>query len=137
MSHTCNHFLLTCIDFRFHKAIHEWLEKQGMLKDYDLVCLAGSQKSFLDEDSQPTALKQLAISSRLHEVKRVILIAHQDCGAYGGSKAFGSLEEEFQRYATDLNAAETLIKEKHPNLEVLKMIAKFDENDNISFQQIQ
>jgi carbonic anhydrase len=111
------------------------LEKQGLLKDYDLVCLAGSQKSFLDNDTQPAALKQLNISSRLHEVKRVILVAHQDCGAYGGSKTFASLDEEFQRYTTDLNATETLIKEKHPNLEVKKFIAKFGEAENIVLEE--
>ena len=135
MSHNCNNFLLTCIDFRFHKAVYEWLEKQGMLKDYDLVCLAGSQKSFLDEDTQPTAFKQLDISSRLHNVKRVILIAHQDCGAYGGSKAFASLDEELKRYADDLTLAERLIKEKFPSFEVKKIIAKLASEENITIEE--
>ena len=88
---------------------------------------------FLDNDTQPTALKQLEISSRLHGIKRVILVAHQDCGAYGGSKAFASIDDEFKRYNDDLNTTETLIKEKYPTLEVKKFIATFDDVGEIKF----
>lgn len=136
MSHTCHNFLLTCIDFRFQEAIHAWAAEKGMIKDFDLVSLAGVQKSILDEDTRATALKQLDISVRLHGIETVILVAHQDCGAYGGSKSFTSWEEEKAKYSADLTSAAALIKEKFSTLEVKKMILTFDESNNVSISEI-
>lgn len=136
MSHNCNNLLLTCIDFRFNEAIHEWAEKQGLIKDFDLVALAGAQKNFLEEDTRGVALKQLDISSRLHGIKTVLLVAHQDCGAYGGSRAFTSWDEEKAKYAADLHAAEALIKEKFLLMEVRKLILTFNASGVISVGEV-
>ncbi|OGF35688.1 hypothetical protein A2482_04505 [Candidatus Falkowbacteria bacterium RIFOXYC2_FULL_48_21] len=136
MSHTCNSLLLTCIDFRFNEAIRDWAKEQGLIKDFDLVSLAGAQKNFLDEDTKSVALKQLEISSRLHGIKTVLLVAHQDCGAYGGSKAFASWDEEKAKYAEDLEKAESLIKERFSILAVRKLILTFDANMNVELKEI-
>jgi len=124
------------MDFRFNEAIHAWAEKQGLIKDFDLVALAGAQKNFLDEETKGVALKQLDISSRLHGIKTVLLVAHQDCGAYGGSKAFASWEKERAKYTEDLTHAAGLIKEKFPALNVRKMILTFDEAGEVSIVEI-
>lgn len=123
------------MDFRFQEAMDEWAKAQGFTKDYDLVVLAGAQKSVLDEDTSATAMKQVELSVKLHESNTVILMAHQDCGAYGGSKSFENWEEERNQYVTDLGAAESKIKEKHESINVKKLILTFDD-DNISFEEI-
>ena len=136
MSHECNNFLMTCIDFRFHEAIHQWARDNGLQKDFDLVSVAGVQKSIIDEDTRAAVLKQLDISVRLHKSHTVILIAHQDCGAYGGSAAFVSWDEEKAKYTEDLNKAEELIKQKFSALNVKKMILTFDSENKVEIIEV-
>ena len=135
-SHSCENFILTCIDFRFQKAISEWIKQNNWEENYDLLSIAGTQKNAVDSATKDFFLNQLAISVRLHSPKVVVLVAHQDCGAYGGSTAFGNWDEEKAKYMEDLNAAEAAIKEKFPEMEVKKVIAVLDAENNISFEQI-
>lgn len=135
MSHTCNNLFIRCMDFRFQAVMDEWAKDNGLDKNYDLVVLAGAQKSILDEDTAATALKQVELSNKLHESNTVILMAHQDCGAYGGSKAFGGWEEERQRYIDDMTLAGAKINEKFPNLKIRKLILTFDDKI-ISFEEV-
>lgn len=75
--HICDALVITCIDFRFRKYIRAWLEKNFTTSDYDMVAIAGSSKDLR------TVAKQLDISVHLHYINRVIIIHHEDCGAYG------------------------------------------------------
>ena len=87
--HTCKALVLHCIDFRFRKSLAEFLE--GKFGDsYDLVSVAGGVKSLVSaiEDNN-FILEQIRISNKLHKPEVFILIQHEDCGAYGGSVAFG------------------------------------------------
>ena len=122
MSHNCQNLLIHCMDFRLVKSHSNWA--QGTLgdKNYDLVAIAGSQKNFLDEATRATALKQVDISTRLHGVTQVNLVAHEDCGAYGGSKTFSSFEEEKAKYLIDMNEAEKIILAQFPTLTVKKYL---------------
>jgi carbonic anhydrase len=105
MPHTCDAFVVACIDFRFQKYIKDWLGKNLQNKTYDYVGFAGSTKN-LD-----TIVGQLDISVRLHQIKEVVLIHHEECGAYG-------TESTHDRHATDLNKAKKTILEKYPQLSV-------------------
>ncbi|MBU1131962.1 hypothetical protein KKC32_01760 [Patescibacteria group bacterium] len=134
--HSCDNLVLTCMDFRFRKDIYSWLEENGYAGNYDLISLAGAQKSIVDEDTRGAVMKQVGISHDLHHAKRVILMAHQDCGAYGGSKAFDSLEQENQKYNEEMKTAEAIIKEKYPEMEVMKLLLSFNENGEVSFNEM-
>jgi len=46
-----------------------------------------------DESERQFALSQVQTSMRLHRTQRVMLMAHSDCGAYGGLQAFAGDEE--------------------------------------------
>lgn len=104
-THTCDALVVCCIDFRFQKYIRDWLNTNMQEKTYDLVGFAGSTKS-LD-----TIIGQLDISKRLHHVKEVVLIHHEDCGAYGA-------ESTPERHTEDLNKAKNKILELYPDLQV-------------------
>ncbi|MFA6532474.1 MAG: carbonic anhydrase [Patescibacteria group bacterium] len=106
-NHTCDAFVVACIDFRFQKYLKQWLEENmsQVNKTYDFVGYAGSTKN-LD-----TIMGQLDISVRLHQVKEVILVHHEECGAYGA-------ESTHDRHSEDLNKAKKIILEKYPNLKV-------------------
>jgi carbonic anhydrase len=56
-------------------------------------------------------MNQLDISVRLHHIYQVVLIHHEECGAYG-------VESTPNRHAADLNIAKKSILEKYPALNV-------------------
>lgn len=84
---------------------------------------------------QGVAMKQLELAIALHGVSSVVLISHQDCGTYGGSKAFASWEEERSRYLSDLRSAEKIIREKYSQIRVRKVIFTFNDN-GIDFSEV-
>jgi len=94
--HTCDAIVICCIDFRFQKFIRRWTNKNLKGKTFDLVGFAGATKNL------KTVLKQIDISVRLHHIEKVILIHHEECGAYGEESTPG-------RHAKDLKKAKTAI----------------------------
>ena len=104
-SHSCEAVVVTCIDFRFQDFISQWISQNLPPKSYDRVAFAGGVKNL------ETILGQIEISKRLHDIKKVVLINHEDCGAYGEQ---GTPE----KHSEDLKNAATKIKELHPDLEV-------------------
>lgn len=72
---------------------------------YDRVALAGGVKDFA------TIQKQVEVPKNLHQIKQVILINHEDCGAYG-------LEGTLEKHTQDLRTATEKIKALYPDLEI-------------------
>ena len=116
--HTCEAAVLHCIDFRFRRILNTYLSWK-LAEGYDLVSVAGGvQRLVSDPLDSNFVLEQLKISCRLHEPKAIILIQHEDCGAYGGSRNFKSsiAEEEYQK--GQLSRAKSLLKEQFSQCEV-------------------
>lgn len=103
--HSCEAVIVTCIDFRFQEYINKWIAENFALETFDRVAFAGGVKS-LD-----TIMSQIDISYRLHHIKKVVLINHEDCGAYGEA---GTPE----KHAQDLKNAAVTITTQYPDLEV-------------------
>ena len=104
-NHHCEAAIVTCIDFRFQEYINNWIANKFQPKTFDRVAFAGGVKS-LD-----TILGQIEIAERLHHIKKIILINHEDCGAYGET---GTAE----KHSEDLKNAAAQIKQQYPDLEV-------------------
>lgn len=134
MSHGCKVLAVCCMDFRFQSAVREFLVAQGLENDYDLFSIAGTQKTFLDESTKAVALKQVELSQKLHGMSEVYLIAHFDCGAYGGNATLGGGEDELNRYRDDLLQAEQIIKDNFPEIVVHRFIAMM-QDEKIEFQK--
>ena len=94
-----------CIDFRLQKYLDPWLQNRFGHDNYNRVSLAGG---VLDFDA---ISKQVEISDRLHKVNKVVLINHEDCGAYGEAG-------NFERHKRDLCDAKHKIQARFPNLDV-------------------
>ncbi len=94
-----------CIDFRLQEYLNRWLDEKIGEGNYDRVAFAGGVLDF------ETIFGQIKIAENLHEIKKVILINHEDCGAYG---AEGSVERHHQ----DLQVAAGKIKAEYPSLEI-------------------
>lgn len=129
-----------CMDFRFGKKMKEFMETNGLMGDADLVSIAGAAKNIVNPETQAFALRQIEISKTLHEMKRVFLVNHTDCGAYGGKKAFADEKAEYEKLTGDLREARNIVKAKWPDLEVVLWLARIDGTDGhepaISFESV-
>lgn len=112
-NHKAEVVIVTCIDFRFQEYINNWISQNFSPKTFDRVAIAGGVFDL------GFVLKQVEISKRLHHIKKVVLINHEDCGAYGEA---GTPE----KYAEDLKNAAEKIKEQYPDLEVVTYYLHLD-----------
>ncbi len=130
MSHSCQAIVFRCIDFRIDQTVFaELLAQNGVCEvgQFDLVSFAGAAKAFLS-DSQDFMLSQIATSSRLHGIQKVVLIMHDDCGAYG--IADPKQEEQIQKQ--DLETIAEIISKRFPDLAVEKYILQGTASGNFS-----
>lgn len=102
---TCDALIVSCIDFRFQKHIRNWLDENFGDKTFDYVGYAGGTKDL------ETVMKQVDISVKLHNIKHIVLMNHENCGAYGD-------ESTPEKHAEDLLKAKNSIAKKYPKLRV-------------------
>ena len=82
------------------------------------------------------ALNQIALSKKLHDIKKIILMNHSDCGAYGGKAAFASSDAEYVTHADDLKKSKEVILGFYPNVEIKTVLAKITPEGEVSFEEI-
>ena len=115
--HHCDAAVVCCIDFRFQKFIRSWLDQNMKGKTYDLVGFAGATKNL------EAIMQQIKISKKLHCINQVILVHHEDCGAYGN-------QSTSRHHIKDLKRAKKRILADFPDLKVdlyyLHLNGKFD-----------
>jgi len=103
----CEAVVVHCIDYRLQNFLNDWLTKRFGIQNYDRISWAGGVKDFI------YVREQIDIARRLHKVKKVILINHEDCGAYGSA---GTKE----RHVDDLDHAGRMVKIQYFDVEVEK-----------------
>jgi carbonic anhydrase len=139
MNHHCSTLLLSCIDFRLQHDLARWMDETGLTADYDHVAIAGACKSLVapevDRD-RDFLLKQISIAASLHHISQVDVVNHQDCGAYGGSKAFASSQEEETHHAQEMAKAQEVISRAFPDLHIKKIYAQINTAGEVSFKEI-
>jgi carbonic anhydrase len=111
MTHHCKAAVVTCIDYRFHEAVEKWLKDKGLNGNVDFISMAGAVKDF------GMALDELDISKRLHAVKEIYLVNHQDCGAYGPAVA-ADKKQESKTHKRDLLEAKKMLEYRYPGVKV-------------------
>lgn len=130
--HSCDIFVLTCIDFRLHPQLENLLQQDFGFSSFDFFAAAGAIKNLVEPEKpedRDFILRQIVKSQKLHQIKKVILINHTDCGAYGGTKAFETPEVEEQKHFENLRVAEKIIKENFPQLEIILFLAGLSEGE--------
>jgi carbonic anhydrase len=105
MVHKADAVVVACIDWRFQQYLRRWTDENLPEKTFDFIGFAGATKNL------ETILGQIDISVRLHQIKQVALIHHEDCGAYG-------TESTPERHSQDLAKAKTAVLTKYPDLKV-------------------
>jgi hypothetical protein len=115
------------MDFRFAKGLAQYVANQGLAGDADIVGWAGAGKAFLDPASKDFALLQVELSQKLHGTTEVHVINHIDCGAYGGSKTLGAIDQEQTFQIAELGKVKALLAERFPHLSFVAHLARLTE----------
>ena len=85
--YTIDATIVWCIDRRFKRGITE-LKKALDIEKVDRITVAGGAKDFADPENvgdRKYLSKQIEKSIKLHHPKKIILMAHDNCGAYGNT----------------------------------------------------
>lgn len=133
--HACDAVILCCIDFRFWKETAEFVEKELNIKSFDFPSLPGAAKA-INESAEGDVVSQcISVPIDLHHVQKIVIVNHEDCGAYGGSKKFnGDKIAEKKFHEGELWKAKEKILDKYPNKEIIMVYAKLtDEKEKIDF----
>ena len=78
--------VISCFDARFDQALRKFLKRRGIAL-YDHVKIPGSVKALGSpdrEEDREFVLGMVRTSIRLHRPSKLLLFAHNDCGAYPG-----------------------------------------------------
>jgi hypothetical protein len=125
----CDNMVVRCMDFRFHAELPRLLAEHFGVECFEYDSPGGGcggSKSFIDPDCRKIVLHALDLAVSLHSVKRLVIVDHMDCGAYGGSERFGDLEVERQFHVERLQEAREIVREHHPQLETVLFIQDGD-----------
>jgi carbonic anhydrase len=82
----CDAAIVWCFDNRFELGFRKFLKRIGVV-NADPIKIAGGAKCLASPDHESDrefVVEQLRKSVRLHGTRRIILMLHSDCGAYGG-----------------------------------------------------
>jgi hypothetical protein len=117
--------ILYCVDHRGKEALDHFIRMRGY-KHYDLIQIPGGAKIFTDLGDKKMSytsrilrwlerkiiLGYMSVLLRLHHADLIIAITHVDCGACGGSAAFGiDKEEEIRAHTHGLMVAKEFLQE--------------------------
>ncbi len=128
--YSCDAAVLWCFDNRFDLGFHKFLKRIGVVYS-DPIKIAGGAKSLASpelETDREFVLEQIRKSIRLHGTKRVILMVHSDCGAYGGlaDRFGGDAQAEAAHHQRELALAAANLAKAIPGIEIQAYFVDFD-----------
>lgn len=117
----CENVVVRCMDFRFHADLPALLAEHFGVEcfEYDSPGGCGGAMSLIDDVSRELILNALDLAISLHGVRRLVIVNHVDCGAYGGSERFGAPAAERDFHAGQLREARDIALQRHRDLEVV------------------
>ena len=126
----CDAAILWCFDNRFELGFRKFLKRIGV-NSSDPIKIAGGAKCMASPEhatDRGFVLEQIRKSMRLHGTRRVILMLHSDCGAYGGLTAGfgGDAAAEAIHHERELQRAATNLRTAIPGIEVQGYFVDFD-----------
>ena len=115
--------VLSCMDPRFQKPVHKYLDKKKLTRKFSAFTIAGgsigvTNKKFKKWHS--TFWENLETSINLHKINKLIVINHKDCGAAkiaNGKKEFSSVNEK-KIHKESFSKIKKQIKKRFPKLKV-------------------
>jgi hypothetical protein len=124
------------MDFRIKPSVlADLLASEGYAEGtYDLVSAAGAGRDFLSEKigERDFLFKQIQLSQKLHQIQEVVVLYHDNCGAYGIQDP--AVEHDTQ--TQDLAKIKSLLNSDFPSLSFSAFIIKGVSEGNLSLQKI-
>jgi hypothetical protein len=126
----CDAAIIWCFDNRFELGFRKFLKRVGVVNS-DPIKIAGGAKSLASPDREGDrefVLEQIRKSMQLHATRRVILMVHSDCGAYGGlAEGFGGdARVEAEHHRAELQRAAENLQKAIPELDVEAYFMDFE-----------
>ena len=121
--------VLSCIDPRFQPIVYNYLKKNKLNGKYSSFTIAGSAIGVTENKFKKwhkVFWDNFETSVKLHNIKKLIVINHLDCGAakiINGKKEFSSIYET-KIHKNSFKKIKTIFKKKYPKLKIeLKLIS--------------
>ena len=121
--------VLSCIDPRFQPIVYNYLKKKKLMGKYSAFTIAGSAVGVTANRFKKwhkVFWENFDTSVKLHNIKKLIVINHRDCGAakiINGKKEF-SLINETKVHKTSFQKLKKIFKKKYPRLKLeLKLVS--------------
>lgn len=126
----CDAAIVWCFDNRFELGFRKFLKRSGIV-NIDPIKIAGGAKSLASPEAEwerEFVLGQIDKSIRLHSTRRVILMAHSDCGAYGGLEDgfAGDARNEAATLQAELERAAGYLRLRHPEVQISTYFVDFE-----------
>ena len=115
--------VLSCIDPRFQRQVYNYLKKKKLSGKYSAFTIAGAAVGVTHNKFKKwhkTFYDNLSTSIKLHQIEKLIVINHKDCGAakiVNGKKAF-NITNEKKIHKESFSKLKKEIKKKFPKLKV-------------------
>ena len=123
MSKKYEAMVLSCMDPRFQKPVHQHLKNKKLTGKFSAFTIAGGSIGVTNNKFKKwhsTFWENLETSINLHKINKLIVINHKDCAAAkiaNGKKKFNSLIEN-RIHKKSFEAINRVINTKYPKLKV-------------------
>ena len=115
--------VLSCMDPRFQHLVYSYLKKKRLIGKYSAFTIAGAAVGVTHNKFKKwhkTFYDNLSTSIKLHQIEKLIVINHKDCGAakiVNGKKAFNITNEQ-KIHKESFSKLKKEIKKRFPKLKV-------------------
>ena len=114
--------MLNCIDYRLTGATERYMSGRGMAGKYDQIVLAGAALG-AKTDKFPawgtTFWEHVQVAIDLHNIHKVVVMDHRDCGAYKvafGKEFAAEHDAETAQHKSMMVQLKAALAKKHPEL---------------------
>jgi hypothetical protein len=124
--------LLSCIDYRLTAATTRYMAEQQMAGKYDQFILAGAALGAENRkfpDWGRTFWDHVQVAIDLHQIRRIVVMDHRDCGFYKdihGKDLAADPQQEFEIHAAQMHRLKADIGRRYPKLEVQLLLMALD-----------
>jgi len=131
-----------CSDYRFQAGIREFLDEGlGLRANYDGLVVPGGPQCLVEVDTLPkfawAARKWSRMLLQAHSLKRLVLIAHQDCGWYKWLEQWQPTRGAVRRkQEDDLRAASRAALQLLPGLSTDLFYAGWNDAGAVTFEAV-
>ena len=123
MSKKYEAMVLSCMDPRFQKPVHQYLKNKKLTGKFSAFTIAGGSIGVTNNKFKKwhsTFWENLETSINLHKINKLIVINHKDCGAAKiahNNKNFNSFIEN-SIHKKSFSKLKKSLKKKFPNIKV-------------------